>query len=484
MKNSSPASSFSRRDILKTILYSAPLTLFSPGGLFAQGRIKPLFPPRVPGEGDLLRVAHVGISNRGRDVFKTISQMEGKKLTYVAFAEVNPALPDPGFNSKSKEPSKYADVPRFTDYRKMLEDMHGEIDALVICTPDHSHFAIAMHAMLLGKHVFVEKPLANTVLQCRLLKRAAEETGVVTQMGNQGHSGGGTLQFLEWVKKGLVSDVARIDAWMTSSRRWHGWKIDDYPTDPLPKGFDWDMWLNRVPFRPYSIKLNPGNWRSWFDFGNGALGDWGAHILDGVMVGLKLGMPYEISTKLIGPNKFIFPQGSVITFKFKARDGMPPVELRWFDGRDNHPPTPPDYDAKMGNVGIFIYSKDFVQQGRSHGAPYRVVPNAKWKEFAPSLTQVKPSGRNHWQSFIDACRGTDRTTSPFQVSAELSELLCLGCIGQRLGGTLAYDAEKMEFPGNPEATKLLHGLPARPGWESYDSFQASKSGPTPGYPQA
>ena len=234
-------------------------------------------------------------------------------------------------------------VPCFTDYREMLEKMHDQIDAVVIGTPDHAHFPMVMHAMLLGKHVYVEKPMAQNVYECRLLEKVARKTGVVTQMGNQGHSGAGTIQFGQWVEAGLIKNVTRVDSWMTKSRRWHGWTLEDYPEAIPPAGYDWDQWLCRRPFRPYSDKLIDGNWRCWYDFGCGAMGDWGAHVLDAIHHYLKLGQPYEISTELIGPNDLYYPQGSVITFKFGARGDLPPLELKWYDGQGNMPKKPAGY---------------------------------------------------------------------------------------------------------------------------------------------
>ncbi|MHC4882137.1 MAG: gfo/Idh/MocA family oxidoreductase, partial [Planctomycetota bacterium] len=211
-------------------------------------------------------------------------------------------------------------------------------------------------AMLLGKHVYVEKPLAQNVYECRLVEELTKACpGVVTQLGNQGHSGFGTIQFGQMVEAGLIKNVKRIDAWMNKSRRWHGWTYTDYPNEIPPLGYDWDQWLSRRPFRPHSEKMTGGNWRCWYEFGCGCMGDWGAHILDAYHRYLKLGQPYEITTKVTGPSDLYYPQASVITFKFKARGDMPALELNWYDGQGNTAPRPAGYKGQMGKPGSLLY---------------------------------------------------------------------------------------------------------------------------------
>ncbi|HPY77747.1 MAG TPA: Gfo/Idh/MocA family oxidoreductase, partial [Anaerohalosphaeraceae bacterium] len=250
----------SRRNLLKTILFTPPILLFSKGGLFAEA-VKPLFEPRLIPKGEKIRVAAIGVFNRGAQILKEFSKFP-QQVEWVAFADVL-------FLSQEKSLRGFPEVPCFRDYRQMLEQMQEQIDAVLVCTPDHAHFPMVMHAMLLGKHVFVEKPMAQNVYECRLLEATARACKTVTQMGNQGHSGAGTIEFGRWVEAGLVKNVRRIDAWMTNSRRWHGWTDTAYPEAVPPIGYDWDLWLCRRPFRPYSEKLIDGNWRCWYEFGCG-----------------------------------------------------------------------------------------------------------------------------------------------------------------------------------------------------------------------
>lgn len=468
--NHAQADLLSRRNILKTMLFTPPMLMFSKGGLFAAQEPRPLFEPRIIPVGQKIRAAQIGVFNRGNEVLNAFKSFMGRQIEFVAFADVAFDAPNPSLRG-------FEGVPCFRDYREMFETMHDKIDAVIIATPDHAHFPMVIHSMLLGKHVYVEKPLAQNVYECRLVEKVARACkGVVTQMGNQGHSGAGTIQFGQWVEAGLVKNVRKIDAWMTNSRRWHGWTDTEYPESIPPIGLDWDLWLCRRPFRPHSEKLTGGNWRCWYDFGCGAMGDWGAHILDAVHRYLKLGQPYEISTKLIGPSDLFFPQGSVITFRFKAREGMPAVELNWYDGQRNNPTPPPGVNGNIGNVGSFIYTEDYVIRGTSHGADYKILgPKMDALEQAGKLP--KPEGRlpNHYQNFLNACQGIEPANSSFDIAAPLAEMLCLGCIGQRFGGTLKYDAQTMTITNNPQANAMLKGPEVRAGWDTYDQQKPSKS---------
>jgi predicted dehydrogenase len=460
----------SRRTLLKTILYTPPILMFGPKGLFADEDIKPLYQPNMITPGKKIRLAQVGVFNRGGQDLEIFAK-ETSQVEFKAFADVL-------FTSHDYQMTGFPGVPCYQDYRQMLEEMHDQIDAVIVGTPDHSHFPVLMHAMLLGKHVYSEKPLAQNVYECRLLEKAAKACGVVTQLGNQGHSDAGTIQFGQWVEAGLIKNVKRIDAWMTKSRRWHGWTFTEYPEAIPPAGYDWDQWLSRRPFRPYSDKLVDGNWRCWYEFGDGCMGDWGAHVLDAYHRYLKLGQPYEITTKVMGPSDLYYPQGSVITFKFKARGDMPALELNWYDGQGNLPETPDGYTGNMGPVGSLAYTDNAVVSGTSHGANYHFALNEKLEamEKAGELPRPKDNLPDHYKNFLNACQNIEPANSPFDgVGGPLSEMLCLGCIGQRFGGTLKYDVDTMTITNNDEANAMLKGPAVREGWGSYDKMALVKS---------
>ncbi|MEC7281427.1 MAG: Gfo/Idh/MocA family oxidoreductase, partial [Verrucomicrobiota bacterium] len=232
----------------------------------------------------------------------------------------------------------------YTDFRKMFDDMADDIDAVLIATPDHSHFAATMLAMSLGKHVFVEKPLAHTFAQCERLMDLAERSGVVTQMGNQGHSGPNYFQFKAWSEAGIIKDITRITAHMNIKRRWHGWgaSASSYPSEPISDKIEWEQWHDVVATdRPFSNKLHPQQWRSWYEFGSGCLGDWAPHILDTCHRFLQLGLPERIVTlDRGGINRYdlVYPESSTIRFDFPARGpNLPACEVTWYDGLKNEP---------------------------------------------------------------------------------------------------------------------------------------------------
>jgi predicted dehydrogenase len=413
-----------------------------------------------------LRLAVIGIGNRGTDMIKTFGATG--LTTFAAFCDV-----DLEGAHTAEARGLHPGVPRFRDFRAMFENAGATFDAVVICAPDHAHFPAAMHAMAHGKHVYLEKPLAHTFQEVDLLIAMAARTGVVSQMGNQGHSGNNYFQFKAWTEAGVIKDVTKIVAFMNSERRWHGWKVDGYPAgEALPTGLNWDEWLAARPEHPYSAKLHPQTWRGWFEYGTGAFGDWGAHILDTAHRFLDLGLPQTIeAVRREGVSPFIYPQAATIRFDFAARGSMPPVEVFWYDGVGNRPPLP----AELGpgatlaeQNGKFIFGKGLVFKGGTHGDTLRIVPEARMQELAAALPKIGGGFSDHATNFVRACQGTEESRSPFRVSGPLTQVFLLGIIAQRLGGRLTFDPVRREFPGNAEATQLLAGPPPRRGWERYD----------------
>jgi predicted dehydrogenase len=300
----------------------------------------------------------------------------------------------------------------------------------------------------------------------------AQQSGVVTQMGNQGHSGNNYHQFKAWTEAGIIQDVTRIDMFMNSPRRWHGWTVDGFPTgEAVPPTLDWDLWNANVPVRPFSAKLHPGDWRSWFAYGDGAFGDWGPHILDTAHRFLGLGLPQVIeAVKREGANEFIFPQATTIRFDFAARQAMPPVEVFWYDGVANLPPLPAELgpDTKLARKnGKFIYSKKLVFLGGTHSDTLRIIPEEKMRAMAKDLPRLGGGFSNHFANFALACLGREEAKSPFHVSGPLTQVFLLGVIAQRLGGKLVFDPAAKRFVGNDRANELLAGEGPRAGWEGY-----------------
>lgn len=307
-------------------------------------------------------------------------------------------------------------------------------------------------------------------------------------MGNQGHSEANYFQFKAWKEAGIIKDVTAVTAHMNSSRRWHGWdtNIKNFPaTEPTPETLDWNVWQMQTHGHTYNKDFVNGQWRCWFDFGMGALGDWGAHTLDTVHQFLDLGLPYEVNpVKLTGHNDFFYPTSTTLSFKFPKRGDMPPVEVSWYDGVDNLPPIPAGYGvsgldpnipppstgaikpAKL-NPGKIIYSKELTFKGGSHGSTLSIIPEEKAKEMESKLPVVPKSPSNHFANFLLACKGQEQTRSPFSIAGPLSQMFCLGVMAQWTGSKIEFDREKKIVTNNKHANDLLVGPPPRKGWEQY-----------------
>ncbi|MCD6287895.1 MAG: Gfo/Idh/MocA family oxidoreductase [Candidatus Hydrogenedentes bacterium] len=443
--------SASRRNFLKTATTAGAVFSFVPSKVF--------------GANEKVNLACIGIGGRGKGLVPSLYG-KGANANVVALCDV-----DIGSKRTQDTIGRFPKAPQFKDFRKMFDKMGDQIDAVSIAVPDHSHFPIAIYAMSLGKHVYVEKPLAHTFNEIELLMAAEKKYKVVTQMGNQGHSGNNYYQFKKWTEAGIIKDVTKVTAFMNKNRRWYGWKINGYPKGEIcPETLDWDLWLTTALYHDYSEKLADGNWRSWFDFGDGAFGDWGPHTLDTIHQFLDLGLPSEINADhLEQPNRWIYPQASTISFQFPKRGKMPPVKITWYDGIDNLPPRPKELEPgrKMGTCGKIIFSKDLVFKGGTHSDTLRIIPESKMKEMAPQLPTTNEKHSNHYQNFILACKGEEETHSPFSISGPLSQMFVLGCMAQRLNTKLVFDRKTKQITNNKVANELLVGPPPRKGWEEY-----------------
>ena len=291
-----------RRDFLKTMsMASAGLAMGAGDVLNAQTLSS------KKAKGEKVKIAYVGIGNRGGQI---ISDFERTGMVeVVALCDV-----DMGAKHTQKVMAKYPKAKRFRDFRQMFDKVGNEFDAVAIATPDHSHFPISMLALASGKHVYVEKPLARTFYEAELLMQAAlKRPNLATQVGNQGHSEANYFQFKAWMDAGIIKDVTAVDAHMNNPRRWHKWDTNIYKLpagQQLPKDLEWDTWLGAVPYHEYNKDYHQGQWRCWYDFGMGALGDWGAHILDTVHEFLELGLPYEVTLQYQeGHNDYFFQIG-------------------------------------------------------------------------------------------------------------------------------------------------------------------------------
>ncbi|MDR1817973.1 MAG: Gfo/Idh/MocA family oxidoreductase [Puniceicoccales bacterium] len=492
---------FPRRSFIKGILAAGAFPFVAKAATpFSWGANKGASAPSQK-----VRIAYIGIGNQGAS---DIGALDRTGLTEVV------ALCDTEIGHKRTQGTlkKHPDAARFRDFRELFDKKGKEFDAVLVATPDFSHFPAAILALSQGKHVFVEKPVSHTFDQIERLiaaeKKYKTSTGgaLVTQMGNQGHSSANYYQFREWTQAGLLDGVTKIVAHMNSARRWHwtikkNWRhLDAFlPKQDVPAWLDWEAWLATAGGHDFNAGYLSGEWRSWFDFGNGALGDWGAHIFDTAHEFLRLGLPTAVTAvKLEGRNPFVYPQASTLRFQFAARDAadpkkFPAVELLWYDGQKNIPKLPKtavavEEDksipksgggsdkraAKAPAPGKEIYTAGgAIFQGASHGSVLKVIESGKTgisKNAAdlPQYRKDKPDA--HYKGFLTAIITGGKTTSPFHVSGPLCQTMALGVIAQRVakeGETLAFDPVAKRITNNDAANALLTHVPPRAGWEQF-----------------
>jgi hypothetical protein len=272
---------------------------------------------------------------------------------------------------------------------------------------------------------------------------------------------------------------------MNNGRRWHGMKVSDFlPEQPIPETMDWDKWLATAQFKNFNKGYINGDWRSWFEFGNGALGDWGAHIIDTAHRFLHLGLPTEVDPIYMeGHSPLIFPQGSTLLFKFPKRKDMPALDLTWYDGFNNQPKMPEGYGEPVrakdippptsGNIntkrypGKIIYSKELIFKGGSHSAPLEIIPADKAMDMKSMLPFVPTTPSTHFANFLKACKGEEKCRSSFDIAGPLCQVMALGVLAQRLNTKLIFDSKKNKITNSKLGNELLVGPPPRKGWEQY-----------------
>ncbi|MBQ2566133.1 MAG: Gfo/Idh/MocA family oxidoreductase [Bacteroidales bacterium] len=467
-----------RRNFLKSMAAASAGLAFAPGDFVAAAAER-----KGPKSKDKVKIAYIGIGNRGDQIIHAFA--DTGMVDVVALCDVD--LDGPQCEAVLK---MYPKAKRFRDFREMFDKCGNEFEAVAAAVPDFDHFPIVMLCLDQGKHIYIEKPLCRTFHEAELIMDSARRhPNVVTQMGNQGHSEENYFQFKTWKEAGIIKDITAVTAHMNDSRRWHNYDskmVKPFPAEPLPKNMDWDTWLGPIGWHDYNINYHQGNWRSWYDMGMGALGDWGAHLFDTVHEFLELGLPYEISLEYAnGHNDFFYPYSSTILFRFPQRNGMPPCDLTWYDGLDNLPPLPEHYWDAAGAAadipasgqntgpasklkpGRILYSKDLIFKGASHGTPLSIIPNEAGIEAMKHLPEVPKSPSNHFENFLLSCQGLEKTRSPFEVSGVLAQVFCLGVIAQRLNAKLFFDPRTKQFTNNEFANAMLAGLPPRKGWEQF-----------------
>jgi predicted dehydrogenase len=398
--------------------------------------------------GSKLNVACCGVGGRGYDA---VQAMKGENL--VAFCEVDDVRAAKTFN-------EFPYVPRFRDFRVMLDKMGSQIDAVTVSTPDHMHFPIAMAAISLGKHVFVEKPLTHTVSEARQLAQAARDKKVATQMGNQGHAGEGARRLKEWVDAGVLGEVREVHSW-TDRPIWpQGVKPFDHSKmmPVVPPTLDWDLWLGVAQPREFDPGYQPFVWRGFWDFGCGALGDMGCHIMDGAYWALGLTAPTAVEPVSASETLVSYPSASVIRLEFPARGSMPPVNWTWYDG-GLMPPMPPELEAtrSLQDDGTLVVGSKATVLCDTYYDSIRIIPEARMKELSPTLppkTIPRVVG-GHFAEWIRACKGGIPAGSNFDYSSRLTESVIIGNIAIRAKRRIEWDSAAMKVTNLESANKFV-----------------------------
>ncbi len=378
-------------------------------------------------------------------------------------------LADPDWDRAGEAFYKLPDAKQFKDFREMLDSM-PEIDAVTISTPDHTHAQAAYMAMKMGKHVYVQKPLTHTIAEARLLTNVAKETGVVTQMGNQGNSGDGVRDMCEMLWDGAIGDVQTVYCW-TNRPVWPQGIADPLAEQPIPETMDWDLWINGAPMRPYNKGYAPFNWRGWWDFGCGALGDMACHIMDPPYQALQLHKAKSLTVELVqqeGATAQTAPNSSVVKYTFPARGDMPPVEVFWYDGKLPIPrPEGVPADEKLGggdNGSLFIGTDGLLTCG-TYGGDARLLPAARMEDYTrPEKTIRRIEGENHYKDWIDGIKGGPKPGSSFDYSGPFTEMVDFGNLTVRTGKKLEWDAVNGKVTNDKDAATLIT-KEYRNGWE-------------------
>jgi predicted dehydrogenase len=417
---------------------------------------------------DKLNLGAIGVGGMGAS---NLSRCETENI--VALCDVDSAL-------AAKTFAKYPQARQYRNYREMF-DKEKDLDAVIVATPDHTHAVIAMAAMQRGIHVYVQKPIAHAVWEARLMTETARKHKVVTQMGNQGHSGEGLRLVSEWVAAGVLGQVKEVHAW-TNRPVWPQSVEVERPKDPppAPETLDWNEWIGPAPMRPFHPTYHPGKWRAWWDFGTGSLGDMGCHILDPVFGALDLKYPssvegsistyYEEFWKLVEPKNETYPRSTIVRYNFPARKNFAPVQLTWWDG-GLMPARPAEFEVgrKLGDEdgGVLLIGSEATLMAGCYGRSPRLIPETRMKEVRlPEKTLARiPDGENgHEQDWIRACKGGIPASSNFDYSGPLSEMVLMGNLAVRFPGRLLlWDGEAMKVTNDADANAYVRRQ-YRDGW--------------------
>jgi predicted dehydrogenase len=362
---------------------------------------------------------------------------------------------------------KVAAPKTYSDYRKMFDERHKEIDAVLIATPDHHHAPAAIRAIELGKHVFCEKPLTWCLYEARKLADSARKYKVATQMGNQGHSGEGYRRLCEYVWAGAIGNVTETHSLMGRSFGGTGGRPAG---KPVPAGLHWDEWLGPARPRDYHAGLHPFSWRSWSEFGTGTLGDMGCHILDGIFWALKLGEAKQFTVECVaqrGGSKEMFPQDNHIRWEFPARGDLPGVRVNSYDRE--WPASVQEvlqrFGEKLGGGTLYVGDKGYMVTG-TYGDNPRLLPKEEHDAFPKPPQKIARSRHGMMGDFLAACRGGELASSNFDYAGPFTEFVLTGVLASRAGAgkRLEWDVAKLQCTNVAEVNQWVK-RDYRKGWE-------------------
>ena len=420
-----------------------------------------IVPRHVLGQGEKppsekLNIGGIGIGGQGGG---DLGAMSGENIV---------ALCDVDSNKAAGQFKKFPRAQRYKDYRVMLEKQK-DLEAVMIATPDHMHAPITLAALRAGKHVYVEKPMAHTIEEARVMTGVAKETGLVTQMGNNGHAGPGLRMTKEWIDAGAIGTVKEIHCWSDRPKGWWPQEVSrPAGEDPVPANLDWDLWLGAAPNRPYKATwpdgpsrgkqvYHPFVWRGWFDYGTGALGDMAIHNMDPAFYALDLDAPVAAEAQISGITSESYPLWQIITYEFAAKGNRPALKIIWYDG-GKKPPTPEHAKGQfnLSDNGIyFVGDKGTMICGGWSGEP-RLFPAARRKEVG-KIPESIPRSIGHHAEWIKACKDhkPQDAKAGFWYSGPFCESLLVGNLAVRLQKRIEWDSANLKATNAPEADELI-----------------------------
>ncbi len=421
-----------RRDFLKTSAAIAAFNILPSGA-------------RAVSPNSKLRTAHIGVGGMGASDLRSVSSHSKVEVA---------ALCDVDLKKLGDANSKHPQAKTFRDFREMLDQLGDTIDAVVVSTPDHTHAPAAMTAMNLGKPVYCQKPLTHEVFEARQMRLTSEKKDLVTQMGTQGHSGAIYRRAVKIVQSGVIGKVSRVYAWSFKNWGYDGGspKNEQSPPDNL----DWNMWIGTATMRDFAPKIyHPAQWRKRVDFGTGTLGDMGIHIFDTPYTALELTYPKWVKTTCRQPTGIGHPEKNVVEYEFPGtKYTTDSLIWKWYDGAFA-PPKAEEVglpkDTEIPKQGSLFIGEDGSLL-LPHVKEAQLFPQDKFAEY----NRPEVENGNHYHEWVDACLGTDKTSTNFAYAGRLTEALLLGVVANRFPGTkLDWNADKLEVTNVPEANKLL-----------------------------